>query len=108
MALRVVGEEAARGGERPLLADAGEDVEECAALRAGVAHAVGGDGGEVARFGQLLQRLVGGLVRAPAVALDVDDELIAVEDVFERAEPRPWTRIPRDRQKFTMSQTMRK
>ena len=50
--LGVLGQEAPGGGERPLLADAGEHVEERPALRGRVAHPVGGDRAQAQRVGR--------------------------------------------------------
>ena len=87
MALGVLGQQAARVGERALLADAGEDVEQRAPRRARVAHAVRGDGVEAERVGEVEQRLVRGLLRAAAVALDVDDDAARPEGLDEPRQP---------------------
>ena len=52
-----------------------------------MAHAVGRDGQHALRLGQCQQRLVCGLLTAPAVALDVDRHLAGAERVLQQRQP---------------------
>ena len=85
--LGVLGQEATGGGERPLLADAGEHVEERPALRARVAHPVGGDRLQAESVGQVEERLVRGLLLATAVPLHVEHHAAGAEGLDEAGQP---------------------
>ena len=87
VALGVLGQEAPRGGERPLLADAGQHVEERPALRRGVAHAVRGDRAQAQRVGQVEEGLVRGLLLPPAVPLHVEEDAAGPESLDDAGQP---------------------
>ena len=74
-------------GQRALLADAGEDVEQRAARGARVAHAIRRDRVETARVGEIEQGLVRGLLRPAAMALHVDDDLAGPEGFEQSRQP---------------------
>ncbi len=80
MALGVAREQAAGFGERGLVFEAGEDVEDFAARFGGVGDAVGGDERKVERAGEIDGGLVAGFFGAIVMALEFDVYVFVAED----------------------------
>jgi hypothetical protein len=81
MALGILSEEVAGGIEMGVFADAGEHVEDLAAVGARVLDAVGGDHTQAMVFGQIAELLVDAIFAAEEMALDFDVNVFAPEDV---------------------------
>ena len=77
IAVGVDGEEAAGVVEVGVVADGGEDVEDFAVVRIGVADAVGGDDGEAQGAGEAEGGLVAEFLIAELVALELDVDIVA-------------------------------
>jgi len=80
MSLRIAGQEFARGVEMGVLADTGEDVENLAAIRAGILHAVRGNNRQAEMFRQIAEFLVTAIFPAEKMPLNFDVDVIAAED----------------------------
>jgi hypothetical protein len=83
VAVVVGGEEAAGVVEVDVMADGGEEVEDFAVVRFGVADAVGGDDGDLERAGEAEGGLVAGFLIAELVALELDVDIVAAVEVGE-------------------------
>src|SRR5205085_7562342 len=91
MALGILGEEFARGIEMGVFADAGENVEDLAAIAARVSDAVCGDDGQAMLFCQIAELLVHALFAADEMALDFDVNIFAAEGVDKTLRAIRWT-----------------
>jgi len=84
MALGVLGEEFAGGIKMGVFANTGEDVENLAAIGAGVLNAVGGDYWQAMLLREIAETLVHALFAAKEMPLDFDLNIFAAERVDQR------------------------
>ena len=83
MALGIAREQAAGGGERAVMADAGEDVEHFALRRLRVADAIGGEQRQMQFARDFDRRLVARFFVAVEMALQFDVDIFAAEEFAE-------------------------
>src|SRR2546423_11407138 len=83
MALGVLSEEFAGGIEMSVFADAGENVEDLAAIGPRILDAVRGDYRQTMLFGEIAQLLVHALFTAEEMTLDFDVDVFAADGVDE-------------------------
>jgi hypothetical protein len=86
VALGVAGQEPPRGAQGLLLPDAGEGVQEHAALGDPRAAPVRGHGPQAQGSGQVEEGLVGRFLLAPPMPLHVEEDLIAAEGGEDRGQ----------------------
>ena len=84
VAFGVLREETAGGVEMGVFADAGEDVENFAAARSGVLHAVAGDHREAKFPGEIEQGAIGSFFTAHEVPLNLHVNVVVAETVEQR------------------------
>ncbi len=89
MSFRVLAQELARRIEMGVFADAGEDVEDLPADRARVPHPIGRDDRQATLFRQIAEGLIDPIFAAQEMALNLDADVVATEDVDKRLRALP-------------------
>src|SRR5438270_6726408 len=84
MSFGVSAQELAGGIEMGVLADTSENVEDLAAVRVRVPHAIGRDDWQAKLFREIAKPLIDPIFAAQEMALNFDDDVIAAEDVDEK------------------------